>query len=107
MTQGRKHLGLGQVGIEVAQNIAAFRRRSEMTTRELSAALGSAGRPIPASGITRIELRQRRVDVDDLMALSKALGCSVKALMEGPTCAVCLDAPPEGFTCNACAAGGY
>lgn len=103
----RYQVEIGAVGARVAENIAAFRRRSEMSTRELSAALAAAGRPIPASGITRIEHRQRRVDVDDLMAFSKVLGFSVKAPLEGLGCAVCLDSPPDGFTCNACAAGGY
>lgn len=104
---GRKAVEIGAAGARVAENIAAFRRRSEMSTRELSAALSHLGRPVPPSGITRIEQGVRRVDVDDLVAFSKALGFSVKALMEGPSCAVCLDSPPDGFTCNACAAGNY
>jgi hypothetical protein len=47
-----------------------------MTVYDVSRKLGEIGWPIVASGITRIELGQRRVDADDLVALAVALGCS-------------------------------
>jgi transcriptional regulator with XRE-family HTH domain len=58
--------------------------RSLSTTR-LSAALKEIGHSIPATGITRIEKGQRRVDVDDLAALAIALKVSPTALLLPPT----------------------
>lgn len=52
-----------------------------MTTRQLSAALEQAGRPIPASGITRMEKGERVVTADELAALAVAFGVSPSALM--------------------------
>jgi hypothetical protein len=39
------------------------------------------GQPVPASGITRIEKGDRRVDVDDLIAFALALNVSPNALL--------------------------
>lgn len=105
MSQGRQAIEIGPVGTEVAHNIAALRSRANMTLRALSAAMATAGRPIPVLGIRRMELKQRRVDVDDLTALAEVFEVSIKSLLQGPTCSLCFDIPPAGFTCNACAAG--
>jgi hypothetical protein len=58
-----------------------------------------------ATGVLRIEKGLRRVDVDELLVLAKALKFPIAPLLEGTGCPVCLDAPPSGFTCNACNAG--
>lgn len=49
--------------------------------RDLSAAMGELGWPLAASAISQIENLSRRVDVDDLMALSVALDTSPNTLL--------------------------
>lgn len=53
-----------------------------MTQEQLASAMTEAGRPIIKSGINKLEqVGGRRVDVDDLMALSVALGVSPLRLL--------------------------
>jgi hypothetical protein len=52
-----------------------------MSTGRLSEQLAQLGRPIPPSGITKIEKHVRRVDADDLVALALALNVSPVALL--------------------------
>lgn len=79
--RGRRAIEVGPTGRYVAANIARLRERKGMTTRQLSGALERAGRPIPASGITRMEKGERVVTVDELMALAAVLGASPQALL--------------------------
>lgn len=81
---GRRAITPGPTGLTVAGNIARLRRRADMTTRQLSAALERAGRPIPPSGITRMEKGERVVTVDDLAALAVVLNVPPAALMLPP-----------------------
>lgn len=52
-----------------------------MSTRELSRHLGDVGRPVVATGITKIEAGTRRVDADDLVALAITLGTTPTRLL--------------------------
>ncbi len=52
-----------------------------MTQADLAKSLAANGHPIPVSSIGRIETGDRRVEVDDLMALSLALGITPVALL--------------------------
>jgi hypothetical protein len=70
---------VGQVGARVAANLKQL--RGAMPVRELARRLEELGRPIDASGITKIEKGKRRVDVDDLVALAVALNVSPNALL--------------------------
>jgi transcriptional regulator with XRE-family HTH domain len=79
--KGRRAIVAGPTGLTVAHNIARLRRRRDLTTRQLSAALERAGRAIPASGITRMEKGERMVTADELMALALVLGVSPTALL--------------------------
>lgn len=65
----------------VAANVRRFRRAREWILQDLSDALGRVGRPIVLSGVGKIEQGERRVDVDDLVALALALEVSPLALM--------------------------
>lgn len=56
-----------------------------MSTTELAAALEERDNPIPATGITRIEKGQRRVDADDLVALADSLNVAPLTLLLPPT----------------------
>jgi transcriptional regulator with XRE-family HTH domain len=79
--RGRRAIEVGPTGRTVAANIARLRERRGLTTRQLSGVLERAGRPIPASGITRMEKGERVVTADELAALAVAFGVSPAALL--------------------------
>ncbi|WP_201408327.1 helix-turn-helix domain-containing protein [Mycobacterium paraintracellulare] len=64
---------LGPTGETVRENVIALRERKNLSYAQLSRKLKAAGRAIPELGLRRIEDGERRVDVDDLMALAEAL----------------------------------
>lgn len=76
-----KPSGWGPISRYVAANLVRLRQERGLSTTRLSAALEQLGQPIPATGITRIEKRQRRVDTDDLIALALALNVSPLTLL--------------------------
>ncbi|UHJ58025.1 helix-turn-helix domain-containing protein [Mycolicibacterium fortuitum] len=86
-TTGAKSTGrpLGATGDAVRKNIRRIRDDKGISAPELSEGLKRLGRPIPPLGISRIENGQRRVDVDDLMAISIVLGVSPTTLLMTPT----------------------
>lgn len=75
----------GPISRYVAANLLRLRTARGLSTTRLSAALKKLGQSIPATGITRIEKGERRVDVDDLVALAVALKVSPAALLLPPT----------------------
>ncbi|MEW1630892.1 helix-turn-helix transcriptional regulator [Streptomyces sp. NPDC089173] len=79
--RGRRAITVGSTGQAVAANIARLRDRRGLTTRQLSLELASAGRAIPASGITRMEKAERVVTADELVALAVVFGVSPSALL--------------------------
>lgn len=64
---------LGATGDTVRANVIAQRKRMNLSYAQLSRKLKATGRAIPELGLRRIEDGDRRVDVDDLMALAEAL----------------------------------
>jgi transcriptional regulator with XRE-family HTH domain len=72
---------LGPVGGYVIQNLTEIRAARRLTYKQLSDRLEQLGRPIPTLGLSRIEKGNRRVDVDDLVALAVALGVNPSALL--------------------------
>lgn len=99
----------GPVGETVRANIHRLRETKHLSLRDLSRLMGDAGHPILASGLGRIELGTRRVDVDDLVVLAKVLGVRPDELLapfEPVACANCDNNPPAGFTCQACGMPG-
>lgn len=80
-----KAAGWGPVSRYVADNLVRLRKARSLSTTRLSAELKEIGHSIPATGITRIEKGERRVDVDDLMALAAALKVSPTAFLLPPT----------------------
>lgn len=100
---GRRPIEIGPVGENVAANLVRLRTERRLSVRQLSTALGQMGRPVTASGITRIEKLKRRVDVDDLVALATALSVTPAQLLDPPTgCGTCHGTPPPGFACTEC-----
>jgi transcriptional regulator with XRE-family HTH domain len=77
----KKRTDLGPIGVAVAANIERLRKSQNLSYAELSRRLDALGRPIASLGLTRIRARERRVDVDDLVALALALGVSPTTLL--------------------------
>lgn len=82
-----------------------------MSLRELAGRVQARGGMLSVDAISKIEngrpmaappSQVRRVDVDDLLTLAAALGVAPSVLLASPNCVACWDAPPPGFTCNAC-----
>lgn len=72
---------LGPTGHTVRENILRYRTRLNLGYADLARRLEALGRPIPVLGLSRIERGERRVDVDDLMALAVALGVAPTSLL--------------------------
>jgi transcriptional regulator with XRE-family HTH domain len=72
---------LGPTGDRVLANVKRLRQSQGLTYKELSDRLDRLDRPIPVLGLSRLEKGERRVDVDDLVALSLALGVTPNRLM--------------------------
>lgn len=62
-------------------NIAAHRKALGLTLREVSERLATAGRPLSHTSVSDIENGSRRVDVDDLVAISYVLQVNPHALL--------------------------
>lgn len=71
----------GPTGNTVRENILRYRTRLNLGYADLARRLEALGRPIPVLGLSRIERGERRVDVDDLMALAVALGVAPTSLL--------------------------
>lgn len=76
-----RRTALGPVGELLMANIKRVREGQRLTYVELAERLTTIGRPIPVLGLRRIERGERRVDVDDLLAISYALGVPVVDLL--------------------------
>ncbi|SDH75333.1 helix-turn-helix domain-containing protein [Agrococcus jejuensis] len=72
---------IGPAGKTVGDRVRRVRESLEWTQHDLSRVLTDRGRPIPVSSIGRIESGQRKVDVDDLLALALALDVSPLSLL--------------------------
>jgi transcriptional regulator with XRE-family HTH domain len=68
----------------VSANVKRLRTDQNLGLRGLSTKLGAVGRPLRHTAIDQIEKGERRVDVDDLMALALALDTSPIALLTPP-----------------------
>ncbi|WP_183044445.1 helix-turn-helix domain-containing protein [Pseudarthrobacter phenanthrenivorans] len=76
---------VGPAGMVVAENVRRFRSLggggSGIPYAELSRWLADRGHDIPPLGLRRIEAGQRKVSVDDLVALADVLSVSPLALL--------------------------
>lgn len=71
----------GPTSNTVRENISHFRVDLGMTYADLARELERRGHGIPPLGLRRIEAGERRVDVDDLVALALALNVNPHALL--------------------------
>lgn len=71
----------GATAQRVAANVRALRKAAGLDLSQLSELLTGLGQPISLSGLSKLETGQRRVDVDDLVALALALDVSPNRLL--------------------------
>jgi transcriptional regulator with XRE-family HTH domain len=71
----------GPSSVRVRQNLLRLRRQRGVSAAELSRRVAELGQPILDTAIIKIEKGDRRVDVDDLVALAAALDVSPNALL--------------------------
>lgn len=76
-----KKSDLGPIGENVSRAVRRFREERRLSYAELSRQLSEMGREIPPLGLRRIESGDRKVDVDDLVAIAVALNMSPLALL--------------------------
>lgn len=69
----REAMVIGEAGQRIARNVKRLRQQQRLTRAEMSSKLAEMGRPIPVLSISRIEKCERRVDIDDLVALAEVL----------------------------------
>ncbi|WP_432020694.1 helix-turn-helix domain-containing protein [Streptomyces sp. 1222.5] len=86
--RSRRANELGPTGSRLMENVKRLRESLPLTTEQLAERVTALGRPMRANTITKIEKGQRRVDVDDLVALADALETRPDALLLPPTVAV-------------------
>ncbi len=75
---------LGPTGQVVATNVARFRGQHGLRLAGLSERMAKVGRPMSVVTLSAIENGDRRVDVDDLVAVASALDVSPAALLMPP-----------------------
>lgn len=85
---GTRQVDRGPTGVRAAANLRAVRETRGLSLARLSERLTKIGRPMLPSGISKLESGDRRMDVDDLMALSVALGINPSRLLLPVNCRV-------------------
>lgn len=94
---------LGPAGNNVRRNIRRLREQRQWSYREVEERLARVGRAIPTLAQSAIDAGERRVDVDDLIALAAVFDLSPEELLQPPAdCKTCHGAPPAGFMCLEC-----
>lgn len=94
---------LGPAGNNVRRNARRLREQRGWSYRDVEERLSRAGRTIPAVELGWIEAGERRVDVDDLVALAAVFDLGIEELLQPPAeCETCHGAPPAGFMCLEC-----
>lgn len=74
----------GPAARNLVTNIERLCRARRLSWRKLSAGLEAAGRPIPPLGLSRMAAGERRVDVDELVALAQVLDVTPGELLAPP-----------------------
>jgi transcriptional regulator with XRE-family HTH domain len=71
----------GPSSVRVAANLRRIRQERGLSYAELARRLAAVGHPILDTGLIKVEKGERRVDVDDLVALAVALGTTPNRLL--------------------------
>ena len=96
-------IALSEIGPGVIHRVRVRRAELRMSARELAEAVTALGLPLSRSTLANLESGRREdPTVTELVAFALALRTTPGELLLAPTCPTCNDAPPAGFTCNAC-----
>jgi len=79
-----QRIKFGPTGETVAHNLKRLRTGQNLTYTQIAQRLKGLGRPLSALAVRRMEEGERRIDTDDLMGLSVALGVNPNALLLPP-----------------------
>lgn len=105
-----------EISGRVIQNVRALRSSQNLSMRDLARRCATLGFPFlneaklwnlvgrTKEGVVR-EAR-KGVRIDEVFALANALGVPFEHLIAHHECQVCHGAPPAGFVCGTCGAGG-
>jgi transcriptional regulator with XRE-family HTH domain len=77
----KRAIEIAAVGSRVAENLEHLRAERRLSQTDLSALLKRLGRQMSAYSISKIETTDRRIDVDDLVALAVALDTTPNRLL--------------------------
>ncbi|WET81101.1 NACHT domain-containing protein [Amycolatopsis sp. QT-25] len=77
----RRTEALGLTGERVGQHLRQLRRARGLTLQQLAEKLRELGRPILLSALSKIEKGQRRLDVDDLVAIALAMDVTPNSIL--------------------------
>ncbi len=88
-----QRIELGPSGERLRRNVQRRRKELGLDLAALSERLADLGRPIGVSGLSKLEQGTRRVDADDLVALSAALDASPGWMLLAPVSIVPTVAP--------------
>ena len=80
----REAIAIGPIGRRLAGNILALRKARGLNQPQLARRMQDQGRAVHATVVSKVEQLDRRVDVDDLVALAIALGVSPNRLLLPP-----------------------
>jgi transcriptional regulator with XRE-family HTH domain len=98
------------IGLSLRYYTRRVRHNQRWSQEELARRLTEAGLPTARANVGIRERRNSPVGVDEAVALAAILGLpGVDALIEaaaGESCQRCQGAPPPGFACTLCGAGG-
>lgn len=78
---GTRAVERGPTSERVAANVKAVRVERRLTLGQLAERMTELGRPVLKSGLSKLEQGQRRVDVDELVALALALEVTPNRLL--------------------------
>ena len=78
---GTRAIDTGPNGERLSSTLRRLRRARNLSPDDLAARLDSLGRPMAAGVLGKIERGERRVDVDDLVALAAALDVNPSTLL--------------------------
>lgn len=79
----QKDARLGKTGRTVRDKVKEVRELRHLTLRDLSERMGQGGHALSIATLSEIERGKRRVDVDELAALAKALDTDMYRLLGG------------------------
>jgi transcriptional regulator with XRE-family HTH domain len=91
------------VSAAVIRTVRKLRKDRGLTAAQLAGLMCDVGYSISRTALAQAESGQRKeVSIDWVWAVSSALNVPIKNIIYGPDCTKCSDAPPPGYSCNAC-----